>query len=169
MSRVTLPSRLVRLSSTYRLIPTAAHLADYTARANRQRNLAFLSAGVGAAFVAGGVGFLVWNQGKKDQAEARFDAYADEVDAMPPGSCDGTCEKSLGILVGDLDDKRKRDVFGWIGVAVGGAALGTGAFLYFNGEDPHHYEPKSQGSPLAAVDVRVGLGNVELRGFFRAW
>jgi hypothetical protein len=147
------------------LIPTPAHLAEYTARAKRQRLLAFVTAGAGAAVTAGAVGFLVWNQGKKNDAETRFDAFASEAEAMPK-SCDKTCVETSAILVDDLDAKRKRDVFGWIGVGVGAAAIGAGVLLYVTGDDPSRYEPKSEGGSLVSLRVDVGPGHVALRGAF---
>jgi hypothetical protein len=144
------------------LIPTPTYLAEYTARAKRQRLLAYVTGGAGAAVTAGAVGFLFWNQGKKNDAEDRFNAYANEVAAMPKGSCDKTCESTLGILVDDLDAKRKRDVYGWIGVGVGAAAIGTGVLLYLTGDEPSRYEPKSNG----ALGVSIGPSQVAVQGRF---
>jgi hypothetical protein len=148
------------------LIPTPAYLAEYTTRAKRQRLFAYVSGGAGAAITAGAVGFLIWNQGKKNQAEDRFNAYADLVAAMPKNSCEKTCVSTLGILVDDLDEKRKRDVFGWIGVGVGVAAIGTGVLLHLTGDDPGRYEPKSEGSLLGALSVRIGRTGAAVSGAF---
>lgn len=148
------------------LIPTPAYLAEYTARAKRQRLFAYVTGGAGAAITAGAVGFLFWNQGKKNHAEDRFNAYADQVASMPKGSCDKTCDSTLSILVDDLDAKRKRDVFGWIGVGVGVAAIGTGVLLYLTGDPPGRYEPKSESSPLGALGVRIGPTAVAVQGAF---
>jgi hypothetical protein len=85
---------------------------------------------------------------------------------MPKNSCEKACVSTLGILVDDLDEKRKRDVFGWIGVGVGVAAIGTGVLLHLTGDDPGRYEPKSEGSPLASLSVRIGPTGAAVSGAF---
>lgn len=123
-----------------RLLPTPEYLDQYIASAKRQRTLAFITGGSGLVFMAGGGAFLLWNQGQKNDAKRAFDDYDSEIARSPTGVCDRReCEMKLGVLLDNLDQTRKRDLYGWLGVGVGGAALSVGALFYLLGDDPTRY------------------------------
>jgi hypothetical protein len=149
------------------LLPTPQYLGDYVASAKRQRTLGLITAGAGALAAAGGAGFLIWNQGKKNEAERRFHDYRAEVEQRPEGDrCDASCEQQFEILTDDLDAKRKRDVFGWIGVGVGAAAIGAGGLIYFLGDDPKRYDPKPESDVFASLRLTLKAHAVALSGAF---
>lgn len=149
-----------------RLLPTPDYWADYVASARKTRTLAIVSASVGLVAGAAGAGFLWWNQGQKNQAERAFDAYADEVE-MERGTCaDDACDKTLEILLEDLEDRRARDVFGWVSVGFGAAAFGTGVLLYAFGDDPSRYDPSPESDLLGRVSLQLSKSGLVLFGKF---
>lgn len=150
-----------------RLLPTPLYLRDYVESARSQRFWSYLSMGTGALVAAGGAGFLLWNQGQKNEAQREFDAYADAVASSESGECDdAACEQELGVLVDELDARRQRDVFGWAGVAVGAAALGAGVVLYLKSPDPYRYEPRPESDVFAKLKLRLAGPSLSLHGEF---
>jgi hypothetical protein len=148
------------------LLPTPPYLADYVADAKRQRFWSYVSLGGGALVAGASAGFLIWNQGEKNEAERAFDEYADEVADGPTGSCTtDACESELDRLVDELDARRQRDVYGWVGVGVGAAAVGTGIFLFATGADPGRYDPKQE-SDVFGLAFGVRGTRLEARGAF---
>jgi hypothetical protein len=149
------------------LLPTPGHLHDYVSGAKTQRMWSYIALGGGALVAGSSAGFLLWNHGQKRDAEREFDSFADTIAASPSGECrDDDCERQLGILVDELDARRKRDVFGWVGLGVGAAALGTGLLLLVRGPDPERYEPKPESDVFGQVDLQVGPSGLGLRGVF---
>lgn len=149
------------------LLPTAHHLDDYVQGAERQRLWGWLTLGGGALAAGAGAGFLLWNQGQKNQAEREFDAYANQVATSGTGECpDDACDRKLGILVDELDARRRRDVYGWVGGGLGLAALGAGVFLLARAPDPKRYEPKPESDVLGRLDLRLRGSSFTLRSSF---
>ncbi|HEY3493966.1 MAG TPA: hypothetical protein VGK73_04740, partial [Polyangiaceae bacterium] len=149
------------------LLPTPAYLADYVSSAKRQRFWSYVALGGGAVVTAASAGFLIWNQGEKNEAERAFDEYADNVENSSTGMCTSdACEEQLGILVDELDARRQRDAYGWVGVGVGVLALGTGAFLFVTGADPGRYDPKPDSDLFGKLALGVRGSRLELRGAF---
>lgn len=149
------------------LLPTPAHLDEYTQSAKSQRLWSYIALGGGAVLAGGGTAFLLWNQGQKNDAKRDFEAFAGEVEASQTGQCpDDPCERKLGILVDELDRRRARDVYGWVGASLGVAALGTGVFLLARSPDPHRYEPKPESDVFAGLDISVHLTGATVRGSF---
>jgi hypothetical protein len=149
------------------LLPTPVYLADYVAGAERQRFWSYVSLGGGALIAGASAGFLIWNQGEKNEAERAFDDYADDVADSPTGSCTtDACESELDRLVDELDARRKRDVFGWVGVGVGAVAVGTGIFLFVTGPDPGRYDPKQDSDLFGGLAFGVRGTRVEASGTF---
>jgi hypothetical protein len=149
------------------LLPTPAYLADYVQSAQTQRLWGFMALGSGALLAGGSTGFLLWNQGQKREAERDFEAYAEAVAQGPSGQCpDDDCERQLGILVDELDARRSRDVFGWVGLSVGAVALGTGAFLLARAPSPTRYEPKPESDVFGSLDLHVQANGLRLSGNF---
>jgi hypothetical protein len=138
------------------LLPTPAYLADYVADAKRQRLWSYVALGSGALVTGASVGFLIWNQGEKNEAERAFDDFADEVAESKTGSCTtDDCAKELDLLVDELDARRQRDVYGWVGVGVGAIAVGTGALLFVTGADPSRYDPKQDSDVFGSLAFGV--------------
>lgn len=149
------------------LLPTPQYLDDYVSRARRQRTWSYVALGAGAAIAAGGGVFLLYNQGEKNDAERAFDDYAASVRASPNGTCpDQACIDTLAILTADLEDKRGRDVYGWIGIGAGAAVMTAGVLLYALGDDPGRYDPKPESDVFGKLDLDLRLGSVALRGAF---
>jgi hypothetical protein len=149
------------------LLPTPAYLADYVAGAKRQRLWSTVALGGGALVTGASVGFLIWNQGEKNEAERAFDDYADEVANSKTGECTSdTCANELDLLVDELDARRQRDVFGWVGVGVGALAIGTGVFLFVTGPDPGRYDPKKESDVFGRLVFRVRGTRFEASGAF---
>jgi tetratricopeptide (TPR) repeat protein len=149
------------------LLPTPAYLNDYVQGAEQQRVWSYVALGSGALLAGGGGAFLLWNQGRKREAEREFDQFAAEVAASSTGKCsDLECERTLGILVDELDRRRSRDVYGWIGVSIGAAALGTGFVLLARSPDPKRYEPRVESDVFAGLRVEVRPSNIAISGHF---
>jgi hypothetical protein len=149
------------------LLPTPTHLDEYVRSAKSQRLWSYVALGSGAVLAGGSGAFLLWNQGQKNEASRDFEAFAGEVKASKTGHCaDDPCERKLGILVDELDRRRARDVYGWVGASVGVAALGTGIFLLARAPDPHRYEPKPESDVFARLDISIQPTGATLRGFF---
>jgi hypothetical protein len=149
------------------LLPKPSYLADYVASAERTRTLAYITGGTGLAVLAAGGGFLMWNQGRKNEAEKAFDDFTRDIAAQPGGTCnDPECEATLNLLFEDLETKRKRDIYGWIAVGAGGTAFATGALLYLLGDDPRRYDPSPESDVFGGVSLRVGPATLALSGTF---
>lgn len=149
------------------LLPTPSYLNDYVQGAKRQRLWSYVALGSGALLAGGGGAFLLWNQGQKRAAKRDFDRFAGEIAASSTGQCaDPECERTLGILVDELDSRRSRDVYGWIGVSMGAAALGTGLVLLARSPDPHRYEPRPESDVFAGLSVEVRPSNIAISGHF---
>lgn len=137
------------------LEPTADYRADYVSSASSRRAWA-LGVGVGGLVVAGaGTGYLIYNGGQVTDAQKAFDgALADAAVACGPTGKD--CEELqtvAAIREQDLSTKRNRQVFGWVGVGVGAAALTTGVALWLTGADPHRYDPKPESDVFGSLDA----------------
>lgn len=149
------------------LLPTPPYLDDYVKRARVQRFWGFVSLGGGAALAGGSAAFLLWNKSQKRAAERDFNALADKAAASPDGTCDSdTCANELGILVNELDARRKRDVYGWVGASVGALSLGTGIYLLATGADPRRYDPKPESDVFGRLDLQVRGSELSVRGSF---
>ncbi|RYZ07397.1 MAG: PEGA domain-containing protein [Myxococcales bacterium] len=147
------------------LLPTPEYLSDYVSRARSRRTWSYIALGAGGAVAAGAGGFLIWNQGQKNEARRRFDEYADA--AEQKGGCpDDACETSLNIYAADLDAKQGRDIYGWLGVGAGALGVTAGLLLYGLGDDPARYEPKPASDVFGSLDVRLTGRAVELNGRF---
>jgi hypothetical protein len=137
------------------LAPTAEYRADYVSSASSRRTWA-VGIGAGGAVVAGAaVGFLIYNGKQISDAEKAFDgALADAVVGCGPTGKD--CKELQAIAAireDDLSTKRNHQVFGWVGVGVGAAALTTGVVLWLTGADPHRYDPTPESDVFSSLEV----------------
>jgi hypothetical protein len=158
--QIEVPAK-AELNVPINLQPTPEKRASYRGAAITQRTLGITGVIAGAAIAAGGGGFLIINQGKKNDAQEKFD-NADL--NTPGGDCEpGTagqaskstdaCVAELNIRLRELKEARDRDKYGWIGVGVGGAVLVTGLVLLFTNNDPNRYEPKPESDVFAKLRV----------------
>lgn len=148
------------------LLPTPEYLGDYVGRARAQRTWSYIAFGAGAAVTAGSAAFLIWNHAEKQDAERAFDAYTSEINATGGECRTPECDDILNILVDDLDAKRDRDVYGWVGVGIGAAAIGAGVLLYTLGDDPARYDPSEESDVFASLGVSVSARAVGFSGSF---
>lgn len=150
-----------------RLLPTPEYLDHYIASARRQRTLAFVTGGSGLLVLLGGGAFLFWNQGQKNDAKRAFDDFAHEVEQKPGQQCDSSeCDAKLGILLESLEEKRNRDLYGWLGIGVGGAALGVGTLLYLLGDDPNRYETTPESDVFGSLKLRLDARTLSVSGAY---
>jgi hypothetical protein len=149
------------------LMPTSEFLNDYQGHALSQRTWGWVGVGAGAAFVAGGVGFLAWNAGKKDTATNNFDDFVKQIQASPNGTCsDSTCVRKLALLKDRKATAEDRDLYGWVGVGVGAALAAVGAGLLIWGDDPDRYAPRPQSDIFGSLRVDLGFSRATLSGSF---
>jgi hypothetical protein len=150
-----------------RLSPTPQYLGDYVSQAKGQRTLSYVVMGAGAAVALGSGAFLLWNRGQKNDAQEAFDAYARSVEGGETGMCTSAgCEESLDVLQSDLEAKRDRDLYGWIGVGVGAAAIGTGALIFALGNDPNRYAPRPESDVFGSLRFHPSIGSCAVTGAF---
>jgi hypothetical protein len=142
------------------LLPTPTYLDNYVSRTRTQRTWSYIAFGAGLLVTGSSAGFLIWNQGQKQDAQRAFEQYQAGVKG---GMCPtNACAETLAILVDDLDSKRQRDVYGWVGVGLGAALLGTGSLLYALGGDPKRYDPKPQSDVFGPLALEFGPRRVGL-------
>ena len=143
------------------LLPTAGYLDNYVRRTQAMRTWSWISLGAGTLIAGAGGAFLIWNQGEKNEAERQFDELEAKVLELPDQKCgSGPCEDDLWRLAGEYDKKAGRDVYGWLAVGVGGAALATGVMLRLLGDDPSRFDPKPESDIFGALRLRLQPGFV---------
>jgi hypothetical protein len=154
--RVDVP-RGGRTDVVVELEPTPDERARYRSVNERMRLWGWVGVGAGAALAAGGTGFLIWNQGEKSGAERAHRTqrarWTDGRSCDPMGEQDPDCEVALELALDDLDAARKRDAFGWVGLGVGAAALGTGVVLLLSSDDPDRYEPRPESDVFGGLEL----------------
>lgn len=149
------------LAVSVELEPTSDERVRYHDAASMQRTWSLISIVAGGVVAGGGVAFLIVNQGAKDDAQKAYD----NADLKTPGGVchpgaagrtpvsNNACIEDLRLRLAKLDDTRKRDVFGWVGVGVGAGALGLGLVLLLTGDDPDRYEHKPNADVFALHGV----------------
>lgn len=145
------------------LIPTPEYRASYEKKANAFRIWGWVGV-IGGTVVAGaGTGYLIYNAGKKRTAQSGFDQIVSQRDS-DTGPCDtshgadpDTCNALVDANYQVLEDARARDAYGWIGVGVGAAVLGTGVVLLVTGDDPHRFDRAPEADQLGRLRVTPTL------------
>lgn len=143
------------------LDPTPETRASYVGRAKSQRTWGWILTGAGALVGGGGAGWLVVNGKKKSDKQAAYDEAVDQQsNGRPSGPCQWNkapvnpgdsvtfatpeaCNAQADDAKSALDDAKKQDLFGWIGIGVGAASLVTGVVLLVTSDDPHKYDHKA--------------------------
>jgi len=151
--KVSVPAR-GRSELAIDLRPTPDKLERYRSATARRSAWGWTTTASGALLVAGSAGFLWYNDGQKSEKESAFDAQVARSepgeDCDPQGIQAATCRTELQIALDDLERTRQRDVYGWVGLGVGAAALAVGLYLLLGNDDPDRYAPK----PLSDVYAR---------------
>lgn len=148
------------------LFPTSEYLAQYVADAEAQRTWSWVALGSGATLVGLGAGWLIYNAPRKEDAEQSFSEIRREIETSLDRTCSGSQCDELERRKVRLQEAQDRDVYGWIGVGVGVAAVTTGVVLRVWGEDPDKYEPSGSQDVFGALRVDAGLAGLQVTGSF---
>ncbi len=154
------------------LEPTPDYRADYRESTLDRQRVGWLVLGAGAAVIGGSAGFLIWNQGKLNDAQAIID------ENLALGAKGGPCEPGVGPQVstefcisagqaGELaaDDKDKansRAIVGWTILGVGAVGAGIGAVFLLTNDDPDRYEPRPESDVFGGLRPGVAVGREQL-------
>jgi len=161
------------------LEPTPETRQIYVSHAVSQRTWSWIGIAGGLALAAGGVGYLALNVGPKSDALAARDAKVAQRMNMV-GVCDtmtttgdaDQCNKQVDDAQDHLNSVKARDVIGYIGIGIGGAAAALGVFWLVTGDDPHRYDRKPAGSGemsrilMPTFGLARGSGMVSVSGTF---
>jgi hypothetical protein len=137
-----------------RLQPTPETLADHESSVSFHRTWGW-GAIIGGAVVAGaGATYLGVNAGAKSDARKALALVYDEqknevVCDVASGDDPNVCNERYLLAKNNLENKKKRDVFGFVGLGVGGALVATGVVLLLTGEPADKYDQ------VGALDVLV--------------
>jgi len=144
------------------LEPTPETRQIYVSHAAAQRSWAWIGIGGGLALAAGGVGYLVYNAKPKSVAQAERDAKVFKREQMLGNCATKTamgnaeaCNAEVNDAQDRLNSASARDAIGYIGIGVGGAALGLGLYWLLTGDDPHRYDRKPVANEVARSLVPV--------------
>ena len=152
------------------LLPTPEKRAAYRDAATSQRTWGWVSVGAGAAIVAGGAAFLLWNRSEQSDAEDRSDALAPQEQACLDGTASqkgincAAVEEQLRIVIEDKDAVNSRYPWGFAAVGLGVVGVGLGVYLLVSNDDPDRYEPRPESDVFGRVRVlpSFGAGNAAL-------
>ncbi len=133
------------------LQPTTEYRAAYAERTHSQRTWGWVSVGSGAVLMAGSTGYLIWNSSQVSDAQQKFDALVERGSCRDRIGMQDVCETELNLAFTRLDDAQSQTKFGWIGMGVGAAATGFGAFLLLSNDDPNRYEPKADSDVFGSL------------------
>ena len=130
----------------------------------------------GAVVTGAGAGYLIWNKGKKDDLISEAQDWQDKIDnkqCNPPvisAPSAEECNRRKGLALDDYDQAKARDLYGYLGIGVGAAALVTGSVLLLTGDDPERYthERPELARPRVFPTLLLGpsAGSLGLRGSF---
>lgn len=159
------------------LEPTPETRASYRSRTLAQRTWGWVGIGAGLTVSAGSTAFLFLNNSSEQDKKDAFETEADR--NREGGECDPaagmqtrSCQAALKTALDELDAVRAREKFGWIGLGVGAAMMGTGAILLLTGDDPDRYELRPESdvfggtvTPAGWLDP-AGGGGLSIQGSF---
>jgi hypothetical protein len=161
------------------LEPTPETRQIYVSHAVSQRTWSWIGIAGGLALAAGGVGYVALNAGPKSDAQAERDAKVAQrlnmvgiCNTMTTTGDADQCNKQVDQAQDHLNSVKARDVIGYIGIGIGGAAAALGVFWLVTGDDPHRYDRKPTGSGemartlTPAFELARGGGMVSVIGSF---
>lgn len=127
--------------------PTPEQRVAYEKSAHLHRTWGLIGIIGGAAIAGGGVAWLLVNKSSKDDAQAELDTANNALANQTPPHCDipagndpADCQQQIDTAQSKLNSAKSRDVVGYVGIGVGGAALVTGVILLLTGDDPSRYD-----------------------------
>jgi tetratricopeptide (TPR) repeat protein len=147
------------------LLPTPETRKAHDDDVRLHRTWGWISVGAGALLAGGGVAWLAANSSSKDSARKEFDlANMDTgVCSIATGGNFEQCNANRADAKSRLDSANSKDVVGFIGLAVGGAAIVTGVVLLVTGESSHRFDPpKSARSGVRRLALTPGPGQLGL-------
>jgi hypothetical protein len=144
------------------LEPTPETRQIYVDHAVSQRTWSLIGIVGGVALAGAGVGYLVVNSSSKNDAQAEYDAKVAHFNAVKDdpsgmgvcalrtsmGDADA-CNRDINQANDRLNSAKTRNVVGYVGIGVGGAAAALGLFWLTTGDNPHKYDRK----PAATGDL----------------
>ena len=130
--------------------PPSGHVevSEQRSTGTGMRVAGYVSLGLGAAGIATGTVFMLQYSSKMKEA--------DDLCTLPGGECDKSVKPKVDAL--DADAKKARNI-GIVGLAVGGAALGTGIMLLV-------LAPSGSATRTATITPWFGLNSAGVRGTF---
>jgi len=164
------------------MVPTPETRAAYVSKAYSQRTWGWIATIGGVALAGGGVTLLVIDAGTKKDANQAIDLWNNVQSKWGAnGVCDGSqarnpdkdnpqCVEAFNVYNAafkKLNDAKSRDIVGYIGTGVGGAAALLGVYLLISGDPPHRYDRKNEDKPMSLrVTPVVGPSGFGLVGTF---
>lgn len=122
--------------------PSPATRAAHANSVSSRRTWGIVLSVAGGAVAGLSVGYLIYNQGQKSDAQRAYDELV--LQTQPGGSCDFNVTKScVDQLAKDqarLGDLKTRQTLSYVGIGVGAASLGVGLTLLFTGSDARRYD-----------------------------
>ena len=146
------------------LDPTPETRAALAAQVRSHRTWGIVGIAAGALMAGGGAALLAVNTGAKSTAQSQYSATLPTnqptnplCDVSAAGSNAVACTAAQKSAFDNLQSVKNRDIVGYVGLGVGGAALVTGLVILLTGDDPHRYDH-------GALDETVGWRLAPLLG-----
>lgn len=145
-----------------RLEPTPETRAAHESSVSFHRTWGWASVIAGGAVAGAGGVFLAVNAGAKADAQKALDLTYDQksnevICDVSAGDDPDVCNARYQLAKKRYDDKKGRDVFGFVGLGVGGALAVTGVVLLLTGEPADRYDR------AAKLDVELSPGSMGAR------
>ena len=148
------------------LVPTPETASKHASSVRAHKTWGWTSLVAGAVIAGGGGVWLGYNAGRISDAQDAKDAYdrsavkAGGLECDPMSAYDqlvaNGCPARRDKVESDLKSAKNSNVYGYVGIGVGAAALVTGVVVLLTGPDPNKYERKS-GETLAVMPVMSPL------------
>lgn len=165
-------------TTTLRLVlePTPEWRASYVSKATTQRTWGWVSMVAGLAIVGAGVGFLAWNQGQENSANADAVRLRQALNTNAPpctfssgGNAAQVCSEQITNDNNAVASDAQRVWVGYVAVGVGAAATGFGVYLLLSNDDVHRYDrpaapPATGANVLPFGWTMPGGGGLGIRG-----
>jgi hypothetical protein len=128
-----------------RLQPTSETLAEHESAVSLHKTLGWGGIIAGAVAAGAGATYLALNAGAKSDAKKALGTVYDQernevICDVAAGDDPELCNARYLLAKKNYDDKKKRDVFGFVGIGVGGALLATGVVLLLTGPRADKYD-----------------------------